>query len=676
MKKTTPCAHALLVILFLLTTLTMRAQKSDNNQSFQGIIDTYWLNPSTGDWFLGITSRHIIYNNKVIPILSMREKNDTYDLVLADRLPVKIGKLKDGRRPITIGYDNPVKYDQITTPTLPDYPIRDIRSGFVDTRCQSVDTITIMGWFKDMSTEDWEKGREVSVVYDNFFTCKREKTSAPMDSLGRFTLRLPILNTMEVFIDGNRSNIFSVMEPGNTYFLLHDFKTGQILWMGQDCRLQNELLSLPLSTARNDFKSLSKHQNLMSFWASTDSVYHEQMKHYRATLQEHPKVSRRFKEYCEDYYRMYQARDMAQAPFYTQSNVAPHEYLDYITSTFWHSVPKPFTLHHVASMFLTDYVDIMLYSKRVVYNGKQYVFSTLEDTPYILRKLKERGEIQITDEELALFERKAREERILLSKYDGEEFKEAHSKFMESDLAKKCREILKYKDHSKADWLSNYYRVLSSCESVGCDEYLRDFVLTRLAYNDINKLRHSFVLGEMSFLMDYVKLPTARSYIRSLNDKYLAIEQSDFDNSVSFKSAVKLENISEGEKLLREIISPYKGKIVLLDIWGTWCRPCVDALSQSYKEFERLKDYDIVYLYLCSRSKEDDWKDVIRSYNLVGDNIVHYRLSTDQQDAIENYLHVSSFPSYHLFDRNGKHLDVNADPRQLESLATFLSNLK
>lgn len=201
-------------------------------------------------------------------------------------------------------------------------------------------------------------------------------------------------------------------------------------------------------------------------------------------------------------------------------------------------------------------------------------------------------------------------------------------------------------------------------------------MLTRLAYNDINKCRHPFVLGEMSFLMDYVKLPTARSYIRSLNDKYLAIEQSDFDNSVSFKSAVKLENISEGEKLLREIISPYKGKIVLLDIWGTWCRPCVDALSQSYKEFERLKDYDIVYIYLCNRSKEDAWKETIRRYNLVGDNIVHYRLPADQQDAIENYLNVASFPSYRLFDRNGNLLDVNADPRQLESLATLIGNLK
>lgn len=201
-------------------------------------------------------------------------------------------------------------------------------------------------------------------------------------------------------------------------------------------------------------------------------------------------------------------------------------------------------------------------------------------------------------------------------------------------------------------------------------------MLTRLAYNDINKCRHPFVLGEMSFLMDYVKLPTARSYIRSLNDKYLAIEQSDFDNSVSFKSSASLEGISDGEKLLREIIAPFKGKIVLLDIWGTWCQACLNAFSHAHIDYGQLKDYDIVYLYLCSRSKEDDWKDVIRSYNLVGDNIVHYRLPADQQDAIENYLNVASFPSYRLFDRNGNLLDVNADPRQLESLATLIGNLK
>ena len=679
MKKITPCAHALLIILLLILTQTVSAQQTETIQVPQKLADTYWRNTTTGEWLIGFTSHHIIYNNKVYDIRMVREDNDTYVLKLEDGLPITIGKQKADRRPITIGYAKPIQCNQITTPSLPDYPTRDNRTEFIDNGCLRFDTVTIVGWLKDMTADDWSKGREFSVSCDNFFSRKREKTSAPMDSLGRFTLKLPIINTCEVFIDGDRSRVMSIVEPGKTYFFLHDFKSGQSLWMGEDSRVQNELLSFPFSTAHNDFKALSMHQNLMTFWASTDSVYYEQMAHYKANLQVHPNISLRVRKYLEDYYRMYQARDMTQAPFYTQSGIAPQVYLDYITSTFWHSVPKTFTLHHVTSMFLSDYVDIMLYSQRVVYDGKQYGFSTFEDTPCILRWLKERGKIHITDEELALFECDAHEKRLILSKYNGEEYKEAHSKYLESDLSKKCKAILGRRDIYREypdNYLSIYFRYLCTCDSLGYDEQLRDFVLARLAYENLNKNRHSFLLGEMSFLNSYVKLPTALSYIRSQNDKYLAIEQNNFENSASFKSSASLEGISDGEKLLREIIAPFKGKIVLLDIWGTWCQACLNAFSHAHIDYGQLKDYDIVYLYLCSRSKEDDWEDVIRSYNLVGDNIVHYRLSTDQQDAIENYLHVSSFPSYHLFDRNGKHLDVNADPRQLESLATFLSNLK
>lgn len=56
--------------------------------------------------------------------------------------------------------------------------------------------------------------------------------------------------------------------------------------------------------------------------------------------------------------------------------------------------------------------------------------------------------------------------------------------------------------------------------------------------------------------------------------------------------------MSDGEQILRKLIVPYHGHLILLDIWGTWCSPCKEALSHSQEEYERLKNYDLVYLYL------------------------------------------------------------------------------
>ena len=164
-----------------------------------------------------------------------------------------------------------------------------------------------------------------------------------------------------------------------------------------------------------------------------------------------------------------------------------------------------------------------------------------------------------------------------------------------------------------------------------------------------------------------IQLPAAKAIVVELNKKYLALQRRELDNS-SMKSSDIVKDMSDGEKILRKLIEPYKGKIILLDIWGVWCGPCKAALKNSQEEYEHLKDYDIVYLYLANRSDEESWKNVIKEYNVTGDNVVHYNLPTEQQAAIENYLGVNSYPTYKLIDRGGNILGVNADPRDLNAL--------
>ncbi|MBP5570059.1 MAG: redoxin, partial [Prevotella sp.] len=104
--------------------------------------------------------------------------------------------------------------------------------------------------------------------------------------------------------------------------------------------------------------------------------------------------------------------------------------------------------------------------------------------------------------------------------------------------------------------------------------------------------------------------------------------------------------------------------------------PCKEALSHSQEEYERLKDYDIVYLYLANNSNDTYWKNVIKMYDVTGENVVHYNLPVNQQNAIEQYLDVRSFPHYRLINRDGTILDADADPRDLEGLAKLLDQMK
>ena len=171
-----------------------------------GIIDTYWRNEATGDWLIGFAPQHVIYNNKVYDIANQTEKKDAYSLTLSDGTIVKVDKLKRGKRNITIGHEQPIVCSPITTAAIPDYPTKDLRQDFVDNG-YSTDSVTLVGWLKDMPEQAWKQSREFEVNIDNLLMDDQQKFHVKMDSLGRFTLRFPVLNTTEAWLDLRRSTV-------------------------------------------------------------------------------------------------------------------------------------------------------------------------------------------------------------------------------------------------------------------------------------------------------------------------------------------------------------------------------------------------------------------------------------------------------------------------------------
>ena len=179
----------------------------------------------------------------------------------------------------------------------------------------------------------------------------------------------------------------------------------------------------------------------------------------------------------------------------------------------------------------------------------------------------------------------------------------------------------------------------------------------------------------VAFLQQNIALPAAKGKVMELHEKYLAIMNREISSDANLMSSKDVADMSDGEKILRKLIEPYKGKIILIDVWGTWCSPCRQALSHSKELYERIAQYDIVFLYLANRSDDESWKNVIKEYNVTGENVVHYNLPDEQQSAVESFLKVNQYPTYRLIDRNGNLLDVNADPRNLDALENLLKAL-
>ena len=356
----------IITILLAVAALTVQAQTKvwDNivmgyaNSLAEGIANTYWRNESTGDWMIGITPNHVIYKNKVWDIVSQTEKKDAYTLTINDGTIIKVGKMKKGQRIITIGKEKPATCSPIVTAALPDYPTKDLRKGFVDNGYRTNDSVTIIGWMKDMPQQAWERGKEFSVGIENIFSDKEESSYAKMDSLGRFTLKMPILNSSQVFLDWGRTSKSTVLEPGKTYFLLYDFMAGQMLWMGDDVRLQNELLAHPHDWNSDRIADEEEGKvTAMQFKARTDSSRAASMTKLQDCLAQHPNLSQRYIDYLTGYYQTCQGESMMQARYSIPGYDLPKEYMDYVGNELWKKVCKPYTLYRDFSTFIRDYLN-------------------------------------------------------------------------------------------------------------------------------------------------------------------------------------------------------------------------------------------------------------------------------------------------------------------------------
>lgn len=96
-------------------------------------------------------------------------------------------------------------------------------------------------------------------------------------------------------------------------------------------------------------------------------------------------------------------------------------------------------------------------------------------------------------------------------------------------------------------------------------------------------------------------------------------------------------------------LSDYKGKVVLLNFWATWCGPCKLEIPW-FVEFE--KNYrDKGFAVLGISMDEEGWE-VVKPY--VERAKVNYRMAIGNDAMAQHYGGVESLPTSFLIDRDGK----------------------
>lgn len=132
-----------------------------------------------------------------------------------------------------------------------------------------------------------------------------------------------------------------------------------------------------------------------------------------------------------------------------------------------------------------------------------------------------------------------------------------------------------------------------------------------------------------------------------------------------------LESI-DGKKVS---LTDFKGKVVYIDFWATWCGPCLAEMPHSKKLKEKFVGNDsIVFMYVSVDSEEniDDWKSLVKKKGMSGIQLI----SRDgYEERVADRYGISFIPRFVLVDKNGKIAYLNAPAPSAPEAETLIRQL-
>ena len=206
--------------------------------------------------------------------------------------------------------------------------------------------------------------------------------------------------------------------------------------------------------------------------------------------------------------------------------------------------------------------------------------------------------------------------------------------------------------------LQNYTRNLYSSTAVFDNGFVDNSKYYVKATNargiNADLARYCYYLPQVLQGKDIAKPLIEDKALSDLYDKYAEEYRSGIaSNKEGFADQANVHYLDmtevEPKDVLPTLLERYKGKVVMIDIWATWCVPCRYGIEQMEPLKKELADKDIVYIYITSStSPVNTWKELIPT---IGGE--QYYLTDEQCYFILEQHESNGYPTYAIYDKNG-----------------------
>jgi cytochrome c biogenesis protein CcmG, thiol:disulfide interchange protein DsbE len=94
-------------------------------------------------------------------------------------------------------------------------------------------------------------------------------------------------------------------------------------------------------------------------------------------------------------------------------------------------------------------------------------------------------------------------------------------------------------------------------------------------------------------------------------------------------------------------LSQYRGQVVVLNFWATWCAPCVEEIPSLVEMQRRMKSEGVTVIAVSVDVDENAYRQFVKDHNV---NLLTVRDASQKSNQVYGTF---KFPETYVIDRNG-----------------------
>ena len=174
-----------------------------------------------------------------------------------------------------------------------------------------------------------------------------------------------------------------------------------------------------------------------------------------------------------------------------------------------------------------------------------------------------------------------------------------------------------------------------------------------------------------NYMLPFIKTPWVRSLMQqSLKEAiaYTEVVDKTLEESTELTTSSSLgtslqsfpfganlykSEVADAQTLIASIQNAFPNKSIILDVWTTWCGPCIYDMKNSVETKKALKTLSVEVVYLCveDNSTQKKWTKTVAELKTSGNHIF---LEKKLAKSVMKFFDLKGYPSHIFIDKKGE----------------------